>query len=331
MVSFRFIFRFACLFCLSTSLWGCQPAVTAVVEVTETAVPPTPTSTVTQTVTATTELLPSPAVVVLPTYTSEPTATATETAVPTDTPLPTETPSPTATLTPTLPVLVVPTLTPIVHVTCIQADPDDADLLPLVTKRYGLSAGYEPGNLVALSDHFDHKITLGYPTRLREIALEPLKNMIADMQGAGLAPFIISGYRSHNTQRIAFEKWLILEPERAAQLSAPPGHSEHQLGTTVDFGSPVLQEYVETELKSQFHTNFYLTPEGTWLLENAHNYGFALSYPREAAELTGFFYEPWHYRYVGVETATQLKEMGISLTAYQLANFEPPCVLQSDS
>lgn len=145
------------------------------------------------------------------------------------------------------------------------------------------------------------------------------------MESVGLSPFIISGYRSYNTQKLAFQKWQEIEPERAAQLSAPPGHSEHQLGLTVDFGSPTLQDYVETELTSNFHTNFYQTPEGQWLLNYAHVYGFTLSYPREAAALTGFFYEPWHYRYVGPELATQLHEIGISLTQYQLNQFAAPC------
>jgi D-alanyl-D-alanine carboxypeptidase len=65
------------------------------------------------------------------------------------------------------------------------------------------------------------------------------------------------------------------------------------------------------------------------LLENAHRFGFTLSYSREAQETTGFFYEPWHYRYVGVEMATRLKEAGRSLTEYQLSTEPPPCVPDS--
>ncbi|MCA9980343.1 MAG: M15 family metallopeptidase, partial [Anaerolineales bacterium] len=163
--------------------------------------------------------------------------------------------------------------------------------------------------------------------QIRAIALEPLTQLIADMQAAGLQPQIISGYRSYYSQNIAFQKWVEKEPERATQLSARPGHSEHQLGTTVDFGSPVLYQYVEgADEKIEFHTYFFKTPEGIWLLENAHTYGFTLSYPREAQEITGFYYEPWHYRYVGVEMATFLKENGLSLTAFQLQSQPPPCI-----
>ena len=76
----------------------------------------------------------------------------------------------------------------------------------------------------------------------------------------------------------------------------------------------------------EFHTYFYLTSEGQWLLEHAHEYGFTLSFPREAFELTGFYYEPWHYRYVGTEMAGFLQEVGMSLTEYQLLNSPPPCI-----
>ena len=324
----RFLLGTCLGFCLL--LFGCAPPEVAVV--TETAVPIetiSPTRTATQEPTlsasATPVVLPSPQLVELPTKTPLPTPPPTATAVPTVTPVPTDTPAPTATITPTLPILVAPTLTPVGYATCVQRDPATDDLLALVTKTYGLSAGYVPDGLVPLSEYFTNKITLGYPTLIREVAAEPPTRLVADMEAVGLEPFVISGYRDYNTQKVAFQKWQILEPERAAQLSAPPGHSEHQLGTTVDFGSPVLQDYVEAELDSQFHTNFYLTPEGIWLIDNAHRYGFTLSYPREAAELTGFYYEPWHYRYVGVDLASRLYETKLSLTEYQLVTFSPPC------
>jgi D-alanyl-D-alanine carboxypeptidase len=145
------------------------------------------------------------------------------------------------------------------------------------------------------------------------------------MQAAGLSPQIISGYRSYSSQAIAWSKWLNEVPETAAIVSAPPGHSEHQLGTTFDFGSPELPAIVGEE-DIQFHTYFYKTSEGRWLLEHAHEYGFTLSYPRETFELTGFYYEPWHYRYIGPELATKLKEENISLFEHLTGIQEPPCI-----
>lgn len=239
-------------------------------------------------------------VVQLLTATEEPTAT------------PTITPSPSPT----------PTATPIGP--CDARMPQD-DLFTIVTQTYGLSRDYAPQDLVLLTDYLPVDVTLGYPTELRQVALAPLIQMIADMQNAGLQPWILSGYRSYSAQAISWEKWNREEPERAAILSARPGHSEHQLGTTLDFGSPELAGIVGIE-DIEFHTYFYQTSEGIWLAENAHRYGFTLSYPRSAQELTGFFYEPWHYRYVGEEMATFLYESGTYLTEYQLINQPEPCI-----
>ncbi len=256
-----------------------------------------------------------------------PAATATvapsATAPPTSTPPATPTPVPPPTATPT----VVPTATPDRTIACSQRVPDD-DLFTVVTLTYGLSREYAPADLVPLSDYLPSEVTLGYPSEIREVVAGPLAEIVTAMQQAGLQPQVISGYRSYSAQAIANEKWHTLEPERAAILSAPPGFSEHQLGTVVDFGSPELPEIVGQE-GIEFHTWFYKTSEGIWLLENAHQYGFTLSYSREAQESTGFFYEPWHWRFVGVDMAAFLRESEISLTEYQLQTEPPPCVPES--
>ncbi|MBP6017285.1 MAG: M15 family metallopeptidase [Candidatus Promineofilum sp.] len=246
---------------------------------------------------------------------TEPPALATATDMPAVTPPP----SPTTTIT--------PSPTPDRNILCSSRIPDNG-LLTVVTLTYGLSRDYEPAGLVGLSGYLPNVVTLGYPTELRRVVINPLVDMINDMQAAGLQPMIISGYRSFSAQAIARQKWLEKEPDRANILSAPPGFSEHQLGTVIDFGSPELADIVGQE-DIEFHTWFYKTSEGIWLLDNAYKYGFTLSYPFEAFEITGFFYEPWHYRYVGVEMATQLHEEGISLTEHQLATEPPPCLPDS--
>ena len=261
--------------------------------------------------------------------TAPPTITRTATPLPATQPPPfTATPIPTATSSPTPAPTFTPSPTPLPTTAALCTDriPSPDDLLVVVTGIYALSARYEPPDIVPLSDFFGPDVTKGYPSTIRALVVEPLQRLIGDMQAGGLRPQIISGYRSYSSQAIAFQKWVEREPERATMLSARPGHSEHQLGTTVDFGSPTLYEYVEgAEPTLEFHTYFFKTPEGTWLLENAHRYGFTLSYPREAQGVTGFFYEPWHYRYVGVEMATLLKENNISLTEYLLVNNPLPC------
>lgn len=226
--------------------------------------------------------------------------------------------------TPIMPTKVVPTPTATPIGVCSQRIPGD-DLFTLVTQTYNLSRDYEPNDLVLLTDHLPMDVTLGYPSEIREVALLSLVTLINDMKAEGLQPQILSGYRSYSAQSIAWNKWSTEMPERASIISARPGHSEHQLGTVIDVGSPSLPEIVG-QPDIQFHTYFFKTPEGIWLLDNAHRYGFTLSYTREASEITGFFYEPWHYRFVGPEMAAQLKEVGLTLTEYQLNNQPEPCI-----
>ena len=199
------------------------------------------------------------------------------------------------------------------------------DLSTLVTLTYAISRDYVPPDLIALEDYLPYQVTQGYPTQLRAVAAEPLVTMITDMQALGMSPTLISGYRSYSTQALAYQKWLAKHPDRVAGLSSPPGHSEHQLGTAVDFGSPELAGIVG-DPNIEFHTYFYKTSEGSWLAENAHKYGFTLSYSRADFETTGFFYEPWHFRYVGTELATKLFDLGTSLTNFQLENDPIPCL-----
>lgn len=200
----------------------------------------------------------------------------------------------------------------------------EGTLLTTVTQEYSLGKEFAPEDLVPLADYLPFDVTLGYPTEIRRIVAEPLTRMINDMRAAGLRPKVLSGYRSYAAQAIAWRKWNTLYPEHAAIISALPGHSEHQLGTVVDFGSPELPGLVG-QRDIQFHTYFARTSEGQWLAEHAHEYGFTLSYPLEALETTGFYYEPWHYRYVGQEMAERLRQEGLTLTEYQLASDRPPC------
>ena len=198
-------------------------------------------------------------------------------------------------------------------------------LAVLVDQTHGLSRDFEPSDLVPLADYLPVEVTKGYPTEVHEIIIDQLIAMIEAMIEEGLHPNIISGYRDYAAQAIAWSKWLEKEPNRVGIISAAPGHSEHQLGTTIDFGSPELAFIVGDE-NIEFHTYFYKTSEGQWLAENAHFYGFSLSYPLETYELTGFYYEPWHYRYIGAELAMELKDRKTSLIQYLLENEPEQCI-----
>ena len=304
MIVLRFIFLFGFG---SIALLGCQSTTGQSTKMSSTT-PVSPTSPIP------TPLLPAPITAletVIPdveTPTSEPTLTATPPS-----PSPSITPSPSATVT----AIPTPQL-------CAQRHPKPDDLLTYVSREYGLARDYEPDDLVDLADYLPVQVTKGYPTKIRAGIAQPLVNLITDMQAVGLQPFIISGYRSYAQQAVAWNKWLEAE-SYGAQLSAQPGHSEHQLGTTIDFGSPELPAIVG-DATIEFHTWFYKTSEGAWLLEHAHTYGFSLSYPANSYETTTFYYEPWHYRYIGIDLATSLHEQDESLTGWQMINNPIPCI-----
>jgi D-alanyl-D-alanine carboxypeptidase len=192
------------------------------------------------------------------------------------------------------------------------------DLLLIVTQQFALPESYVPTDLVSLTDYFSNDVTRDLALFAKAAIIEPLQNMIDEMHAVGLRPSILSAYRSYDEQALAWHWWSGQYPGRVAIMSARPGYSEHQLGTTVDFGSP--------ELNHLFHVDFSKTGEGIWLSDNAHRYGFTLTYPPNSYAITGFKFEPWHYRYVGPELASQLFDSGQTLIQWQLANMPPPCI-----
>ena len=250
-----------------------------------------------------------------------PTATAVNTPLPavTQTPAATASPTiePTATYWPTVTRQILPAEQAAGLASCSQRPVTD-DLLIVATQQFVLPQSYAPADLVPLSDYFSDEVTRGLELYARAAIIEPLQQMVAEMQAAGLRPSILSAYRSYNEQALAWKWWESQYPGRVAIMSARPGASEHQLGTTIDFGSP--------EINHLFHVDFAHTSEGVWLAANAHRFGFTLSYPRDAYAITGFKYEPWHFRYVGPELAGQLYNAGQILTEWQLANLPPPCI-----
>jgi D-alanyl-D-alanine carboxypeptidase len=250
------------------------------------------------------------------------TATVAPTSVPSATPPPTVTPQPTVTPMPTATSTATPTSTPSPTPIplCAERFPEEDDLLALVSQDYGLAADYEPDDLVPLADSFPSAVTRGYPTQVRGNMITPLQDLIAAMHDAGLRPFIVSGFRGYWEQNMARQKWAEQFPDWAHNISALPGHSEHQLGTTVDFSTPELPPAIE------FHPAFADTSEGQWLAEHAYEYGFTMSYPDGRYEETGFNYEPWHFRYVGLELASELRASGLTISEYLLAAFGAPCL-----
>ncbi len=176
-------------------------------------------------------------------------------------------------------------------------------LLALVTKETTLKRSYEPGDLEPIPSFMNPS----YPMRLRSDALRQLEKLWEAAQEDGIILSIRSAYRGYETQKQLFKDYVSRHGEEEAnRFSARPGQSEHQLGTAVDFGGT----------EADFTERFGQTEQGRWLAENAHKYGFVKSYPQGKEQVTGYIYEPWHFRYIGVEHAREWKESGLTLTEY---------------
>ena len=130
---------------------------------------------------------------------------------------------------------------------------------------------------------------------LRANTVAALKEMCKDAAASKKELLISSAFRTYEYQKNLYNYYIgIYGKEETNRFSAPPGASQHQLGTVVDFGSISLE--------------FQNTAEGKWIKENAWKYGFSLSYPENFEEITGYSYEPWHYRYITKEGALVEKE-----------------------
>lgn len=130
----------------------------------------------------------------------------------------------------------------------------------------------------------------------------------AKKQGYELVAF--SGYRSYEYQETLYTNYVNRDgKDKADRYSARPGYSEHQSGLAFDIGEKGKEDLWLT-------SEFGETKVGQWLVANAHQYGFILRYPKGKEEITGFMYESWHFRYLGVELATEVFEAGVTLEEY---------------
>lgn len=148
---------------------------------------------------------------------------------------------------------------------------------------------------------------------------EPLMSMFEAMKSEGMSPRLCSGYRTLDKQEKLFNRKVqsyvrsgySMEKanEMARQVLSIPGSGEHCLGLAVDIYSASYK---------RLETGFEKTPEGMWLREHSQDYGFILRYEKGKEEITGIQYEPWHFRYVGVEAARYLKEHQLSLEEFYI-------------
>ena len=175
---------------------------------------------------------------------------------------------------------------------------DPNSLWVIVDKRSPLTPrSYVPPDLVAVP------VPHTNAPQLRRVAASAVVRMFAAAQHVGLDLASNSAYRSFASQTTVYDEDLHAHGRAAADtLTARPGYSEHQTGLAIDIGA--------VSGRCSLSACFASTPEGEWLARNAWRFGFVLRYPKGYTNITGYDFEPWHYRYVGDPLAARLHESG---------------------
>jgi D-alanyl-D-alanine carboxypeptidase len=170
----------------------------------------------------------------------------------------------------------------------------------LLDPTFMIRKGYAPKDLVPVS-----RAGVAGTGMVRSFVINDLRAMANAARRAGKPIAVRSAYRSYTTQIATFQHWVRqVGYDQALLYAARPGHSEHQLGTTVDFRS------ASSGKAPWDYKDWGQTPAGKWTMRNSWKFGFVLSYPKGKRRLSCYGYEPWHYRYVGRPLARAIKESG---------------------
>lgn len=223
---------------------------------------------------------------------AQPEATPSAEPVSTPKPTPETTPEPTPEPTPT------PTSTPTPEPTPYRPDIDISSWEYLLINSKNNIGEYVPElTLLEGSQYFDSR------------AVDALQDFIDAARAEGLSVFLSSSYRSYAEQEYLYNRKVQQygDPAVAATIVAPPGTSEHQSGLCAD----ITDIYYATKDSSLENTALF-----KWMYAHCQEYGFILRYPKDKQDITGIIYEPWHFRYVGVEAATFIMENGLCLEEF---------------
>ena len=175
----------------------------------------------------------------------------------------------------------------------------------LINKNNKLSSNYIPYDLEPISLEFSCKDKL-----LRHEAKIHFEKMAKKAKEDNMHIIAVSTYRSYEYQEKLYNNYVNKDGFYYAETcSARPGHSEHQTGLAVDIADLSLD-----------YDNFESTKEFIWMKNNSYKYGFILRYPKASFHITGFKYEPWHYRYVGIKIAKYIHDNNITLEEYKKRN-----------
>lgn len=188
----------------------------------------------------------------------------------------------------------------------VIAEPDG--VTAMVNKFNRLPDDYAPDDLVYPDVRFTFNEQIE-KRMLRKEAAEALEKMFAAAEKDGIYLAGVSAYRSHETQKALFNRYVKQDGyEKARTYSALPGTSEHETGLAIDVTS--------SDGKCAVQDCFGGTKESDWLEEHAAKYGFIIRYPKGKEDITGYKYEPWHLRYVGRELAEELAAEGLTMEEY---------------
>ena len=171
----------------------------------------------------------------------------------------------------------------------------------IVNKYYKLNSDYEPSDLTKINS----KYASGSNQRLRAEAAVKFEEMASTMKNDGLKIYAGSTYRSYDYQLGLYNRYVAQDGfEEAETFSARAGYSEHQLGLAVDILNGKWSYLSETD------------KEYDWLINNSYKYGYILRYPRNKEYVTGYVFEDWHFRYLGIELATKVYESNLTYDEY---------------
>jgi zinc D-Ala-D-Ala carboxypeptidase len=178
---------------------------------------------------------------------------------------------------------------------------------------YKLTSAYAPRDLRSTTN-----AGLNSGGKVRSFVITDLRAMARAARAAGARFAVQSAYRGYATQASTFSYWVRVSGYSSAiKSSARAGHSEHQLGTTVD-----LRSWGGSA--PWYYADWGRTKAGTWLRTNAWKYGFVMSYPKGKISVTCYAYEPWHFRYVGRPMAAAIRASGLTLREYLWKLQTPP-------
>lgn len=181
---------------------------------------------------------------------------------------------------------------------------DDLSLYYLIDKKHNVGEQYVPKDLKKLVKNQYYNISRN-DLSLRPDVEEALVEMAKGARKDGITLLVSSTYRSYEYQKNLFQKWVRIDGlEEAERESAREGTSQHQLGVAIDFGS-IDDSFIETS-------------QGKWLNEHSEEYGWSLSFPQGYEDVTGFRWECWHFRYIGVEACKFQKKWFNDVQQYMI-------------